>query len=82
MAKQTPGSKCDRHKYELSVTALFGSPVSKNENVENYRIFPNVGEAHPFDDIVAEVHFKNLEQKQLYVIRVKSGKDKSAMIKL
>ncbi|GJQ81969.1 hypothetical protein Trydic_g4702, partial [Trypoxylus dichotomus] len=82
MAKQTPGSKCDTgSKYELSVTALFVSSLSKNENVENYRIFTNVGEAHPFDDIVAEVHFKNSEQKQLYAIQVKSGKDKSAMNK-
>ncbi|GJQ81967.1 hypothetical protein Trydic_g4700 [Trypoxylus dichotomus] len=82
MAKQTPGSKCDTgSKYELSVTALFVSSLSKNENVENYRIFTNVGEAHPFDDIVAEIHFKNSEQKQLYAIQVKSGKDKSAMNK-
>ncbi|GJQ87155.1 hypothetical protein Trydic_g8743 [Trypoxylus dichotomus] len=82
MAKQTPGSKCDTgSKYELSVTALFVSSLSKNENVENYRIFTNVGEAHPFDDIVAEVHFKNSAQKQLYAIQVKSGKDKSAINK-
>ncbi|KRT84771.1 Ankyrin repeat-containing protein [Oryctes borbonicus] len=77
MAKQTPGSKCDTgSKYELSVTALFASHLSKNENVEDYRIFSNFCEAQPFDDIVAEVHFRGSDQKQLYAIQVKSGRDK------
>ncbi|GJQ81133.1 hypothetical protein Trydic_g10282, partial [Trypoxylus dichotomus] len=77
MAKQTPGSKCDTGtKYELSVTALFASFLSKNENVENYRIFSNIGEAQPFDDIVSEVYFKEAEQSQIYAIQIKSGKDK------
>ncbi|GJQ87538.1 hypothetical protein Trydic_g20640, partial [Trypoxylus dichotomus] len=77
MAKQTPGSKCDTgSKYELSVTALVASFLSKNKNVENYRIFSNIGEAQPFDDIIAEVQFKTLKQTQTYAIQVKSGNDK------
>ncbi|GJQ87249.1 hypothetical protein Trydic_g20277 [Trypoxylus dichotomus] len=77
MAKQTPGSKSDTgSKYEISVLALFASSLSKNDNVKNYRIFSNFAEALPFDDIVAEVHFKGLEQSQIFAIQVKSGKDK------
>ncbi|GJQ87536.1 hypothetical protein Trydic_g18477 [Trypoxylus dichotomus] len=77
MAKQTSGSKCDTgSKYELSVTTFFASFLSKNENVENYRIFSNFDEAQPFDDIVAEVQFKGLERRQIYAIQIKSGRDK------
>ncbi|GJQ81893.1 hypothetical protein Trydic_g12436 [Trypoxylus dichotomus] len=77
MAKQTPGSKCDTgSKYELSVIAFFASTLFKNENVENYRIFSNYDEAQPFDDIVAEVRFRELEHSQIYAIQVKSGKDR------
>ncbi|KRT86431.1 hypothetical protein AMK59_2859 [Oryctes borbonicus] len=76
MAKQTPGSKCDTgSKYELSVTALFIALLSKNANVEDYRIFSNLAEAQPFNDIVAEVQFKGSKQTQICAIQVKSGKD-------
>ncbi|GJQ78332.1 hypothetical protein Trydic_g3747 [Trypoxylus dichotomus] len=77
MANQTPGSKCDTgSKYEVSVMAFIASRLSKSNNVENYHIFCNFDEAHPFDDIVAEIRFKGLEHSQIYAIQVKSGKDK------
>ncbi|GJQ86696.1 hypothetical protein Trydic_g19790 [Trypoxylus dichotomus] len=74
MAKQASGSRYNREsKYELNVTAFLASLLYKNENVENYRISSNIVDTHPFDDIVAEVQFKDSNQSQLYAIKIGSG---------
>ncbi|GJQ65956.1 hypothetical protein Trydic_g15420, partial [Trypoxylus dichotomus] len=73
----TPGAESDKgRKYELSVIALLASTLSKNENVEDYRIFSNAQKYQPFDDVVAKVVFKGSEQEQIYAIQTKCGNDK------
>ncbi|GJQ75857.1 hypothetical protein Trydic_g2702, partial [Trypoxylus dichotomus] len=75
--EMTPGTDTDKgRKYELSVIALLASTLSKNENVEDYRIFSNAQKYQPFDDVVAKVVFKGSEQEQIYAIQTKCGNDK------
>lgn len=63
-------------KYQLSVTAYLASLLSKTETVKDYHIFYERDEVAPFDDIVLAVNYTDSNDFFLYLVQVKSGKDK------
>lgn len=62
------------YKYQRSVTAYLASVISKDERVQDYRLFYEVDQLHPFDDIVLVVNYYGLNGLRLYLIQVKAGK--------
>ncbi|KAI4455455.1 ankyrin repeat-containing protein [Holotrichia oblita] len=63
-------------KYEFNVIAFLASLLSRDTNVEDYRIFYDHAMFHPFDDVVVEVIFSGSTDPSLYVLQIKSGEDK------